>query len=464
MFNFYSGKFQGGHAQEDQNQFSLYAYATKFVVDHGAGGLGKQSEAHNMVFIDGSGQHNAGSSIGTDGRIAEYLLGGSVDYLVGDATQAYTTYSEFNAPGVPFPGIDWSWGYSGANPVERAYRRVLAVHGGESPPYFVILDDIEKDGATHGYEWRLHTNLTNTVNTSTTPWTIAGYAAIMDVHAIHPPVDSLVVTTEAFDNFSSDPNSILLRVAHTAVAPRFSFLLIPRKHTTPSPPVSRVSYPWGCACTIAWGDGAIDYLVRNDSGDLQSHEHIDTDAVVAWVREVDGEPKGYLAAGASALVFGGTELVTIYDGAVTCELSGNTVRLDREDADFRFFDTGIAQVFYREQPIGFVASGGYVVPSGTTSVGEAPSPGILTLRAQPNPFNPTTTIRIDGIGYREVRLVIYDVAGRVVRQLWNAPLPTTGTIAWDGRDDEGRAVASGTYFLRASTASVSRTLKLTLLK
>ncbi|MCI0451166.1 MAG: hypothetical protein L0Z51_02105 [Candidatus Latescibacteria bacterium] len=49
--------------------------------------------------------------------------------------------------------------------------------------------------------------------------------------------------------------------------------------------------------------------------------------------------------------------------------------------------------------------------------------------------------------------------------MWNARLRSeSATFAWDGRGDTGRTVASGAYFVRASTASGTRTLKLTLVK
>lgn len=463
MFTFYSGKFQGGHAQEDQNTFTLQAYGTKFVIDHGAGNACKESEAHNMVFIDGRGQHNAGSSIGTDGRIAEYLLGGSADYVVGDATQAYSTYSEFNAPNVPFPGYNWSWGYHGANPVVRAYRRVLVVHGDPVPPYFMIMDDIEKDGALHNYQWRLHTHSNNTVNTAQAPWTIAD-AGILDIHAVDPPSDSLAVASQHFDNLTTDPNAIVLSATRTAVAPHFSFLMIPRKPATASPPVTSASYPWGCACTIDLGGGVVDTIVRNDSGMTQTHDFIQTDAVVAWVRQVDGGVSSYLAAGARSLVVDAVEYVTIYDEPATCEMSGQSVRIDRGDADFRFFDSGITQVYHRDEPIAFVSSGGYVIPPVATDVDAARAAVSLRVSAHPNPFNPATTIRITGTVRDVVKVEVYDVRGAVVRRLWNAPLPAAGRLEWNGRDDAGRVVASGTYFLRAATKVGTSTLKLTLLK
>jgi Heparinase II/III-like protein len=465
VFCFYSGKFQGGHAQEDQNQFALYAYGEKFVIDHGSGSTAKESEAHNLVFVDGKGQHNAGGSIGTDGRIAENLLGGSADYLVGDATAAYGTYSEFNAPGQPFPGTDWSWGYAGANPVQFALRRVLVAHGGAVPPYFVVMDDIDKDGTPHAYEWRMHTHLVNTVNTAANPITIAHGAATMDVHLLNPPMDSVSITTQPFENDTPDPNSTVLRVTRTATNPRFSLLLMPRQNAAPAPNVTHASYPWGYACRIEWEGGIVDQFVRNDSGAAAVHGDIETDALVAWVRETSGVVSGYLAVGVSALAVGGTDYATIAAGTVTCEVSGPTIHLDRDDADFRFFDTGISQVFHDEQTLGFVVRDGYVVPVGTTAVGEAPAREKLAIAAYPNPFNPATTIRVEADAGARMRLAVYDVAGRRVRLLWNAPLRAASrSLVWDGCDDAGVPVASGTYFLRAAGDAGTRTIKLTIIK
>jgi flagellar hook assembly protein FlgD len=52
-----------------------------------------------------------------------------------------------------------------------------------------------------------------------------------------------------------------------------------------------------------------------------------------------------------------------------------------------------------------------------------------------------------------VRLAIYDVQGRLVRELVRGSVPT-GEIAvrWDGRQRDGRLAASGTYFVRYEVA------------
>ena len=75
------------------------------------------------------------------------------------------------------------------------------------------------------------------------------------------------------------------------------------------------------------------------------------------------------------------------------------------------------------------------------------------LPAAPNPFNPRTMLRFELARAGAVRLAIHDASGRRVRsfaQSWLAAGPHE--IPWDGRDDDGRAVASGVYRLRLSTA------------
>jgi hypothetical protein len=81
----------------------------------------------------------------------------------------------------------------------------------------------------------------------------------------------------------------------------------------------------------------------------------------------------------------------------------------------------------------------------------------------PNPFNPQTTIAFELPTVGKARLRIYDLAGRVVRDLVNETLPAGRHEAvWTGRDNGGRSVASGTYFVRlvAGEFEASRTMTL----
>jgi hypothetical protein len=90
----------------------------------------------------------------------------------------------------------------------------------------------------------------------------------------------------------------------------------------------------------------------------------------------------------------------------------------------------------------------------------APATRVATLACAPNPFNPRTTFRCDLPRSGRARLVVYDVAGRRVRGLLDGDLPAgPREVAWDGRDDAGRAVAAGSYLARLEgdgTVAVTR--------
>lgn len=84
----------------------------------------------------------------------------------------------------------------------------------------------------------------------------------------------------------------------------------------------------------------------------------------------------------------------------------------------------------------------------------------------PNPFNPVTTIRYSvPTGGGHVTLEVTDVAGRLVRTLVDG-FRGEGDhgAAWNGRDEEGREVASGIYFYRLTAPSTEITRKMLLLK
>jgi Tol biopolymer transport system component len=84
---------------------------------------------------------------------------------------------------------------------------------------------------------------------------------------------------------------------------------------------------------------------------------------------------------------------------------------------------------------------------------------------QPNPFNPSTTIRFSLDRAGAVTLDVYDVAGHLVRRLVDREI-SAGTWAedWDGRDQAGREVASGAYFYRLRASGQTQTRKMVLLK
>ncbi len=83
----------------------------------------------------------------------------------------------------------------------------------------------------------------------------------------------------------------------------------------------------------------------------------------------------------------------------------------------------------------------------------------------PNPFNPVTRIDFGLKARAAVSLRIYDVAGRLVRVLVDEERDAGHyTEEWRGRDDKGRAVASGIYFYAIEADDFRQTRKMVLLR
>jgi len=83
----------------------------------------------------------------------------------------------------------------------------------------------------------------------------------------------------------------------------------------------------------------------------------------------------------------------------------------------------------------------------------------------PNPFNPTTQIRVDVAESGWVQLDVYDINGRLVRTLIDATLEHGHhEIEWDGRDRNGHMISTGVYFIQFTAVSYRNTNKVLFLK
>ena len=104
---------------------------------------------------------------------------------------------------------------------------------------------------------------------------------------------------------------------------------------------------------------------------------------------------------------------------------------------------------------------------GATSVGEPQEiPNEFALMQNyPNPFNPTTKITFSLPGDNFVTVKVYDMLGREVKTLVN-DYQNAGnhTMNWNGDDNSGQKVASGTYIYRITAGSFVATKKMVLLK
>jgi hypothetical protein len=89
--------------------------------------------------------------------------------------------------------------------------------------------------------------------------------------------------------------------------------------------------------------------------------------------------------------------------------------------------------------------------------------GVRTI--YPNPFNPSTTVSFGMEQAGQVTVRVYDVSGRLVRTLADRQYPAgTHDLVWNGRDEGGRGVASGTYLVRFETGDLQEVQRIALLK
>jgi hypothetical protein len=83
----------------------------------------------------------------------------------------------------------------------------------------------------------------------------------------------------------------------------------------------------------------------------------------------------------------------------------------------------------------------------------------------PNPFNPSTTIEYSVEQAGRTRLEIYNNLGQLVRTLIDDQKPAgKHSLFWDGRDNRGAQLPSGSYFYRLLSGDHTSTRSMVLIK
>jgi len=98
--------------------------------------------------------------------------------------------------------------------------------------------------------------------------------------------------------------------------------------------------------------------------------------------------------------------------------------------------------------------------------------GTLAARSQfsfapgfPNPFQVQTQLSYTLPATGQVHVAVYDLRGRLVRELVNgAEAAGPHTVFWDGRDGRGLRTASGIYYARVMHDGMTRNQKIVVMK
>ena len=93
-------------------------------------------------------------------------------------------------------------------------------------------------------------------------------------------------------------------------------------------------------------------------------------------------------------------------------------------------------------------------------------PESYTLSNYPNPFNPTTNIVFNLPEQEILTVTIIDITGRTVRSITQGEQFSAGEhqVIWDGKNDLGKPVTTGTYVIKLSGKNFQQVRNITLLK
>jgi hypothetical protein len=83
----------------------------------------------------------------------------------------------------------------------------------------------------------------------------------------------------------------------------------------------------------------------------------------------------------------------------------------------------------------------------------------------PNPFNPSTIIKFSIPQTSPVHITVYNMLGQQIRTLFSGVMEAgVQTVTFDGKDQSGKALSSGTYMYRMTAGTFVQTKKMMLLK
>ncbi len=141
--------------------------------------------------------------------------------------------------------------------------------------------------------------------------------------------------------------------------------------------------------------------------------------------------------------------------------------------DLTAYENDTVQIRFRFASDGYVSEEGWYVDDieitstgPETGVDDTIIPALFSLKQNaPNPFNPTTVIHYQLPQAADVKVEVYNVAGKLVRTLVDGEQDAGfRSVVWDGTSDDGRAVASGVYMYRLQAGSEIDQKQMVLLK
>jgi hypothetical protein len=209
-----------------------------------------------------------------------------------------------------------------------------------------------------------------------------------------------------------------------------------------------------------------DVVVRSPDGLLLAEAEDTQGSSVLAMLPVDADYLAGMGAGDEAVIGPAAYNLCVIDGPST-GLRLEAVVDAGSDIALYIFDSSRGWV----QAGGQSRSGGRIVLEdarpGIYGLGKATSvtiDGLRISRANPNPFSLSCSIVVSAPPGMSARVSVFDVRGRRVATIFTGRVEGAAPISWDGRDNNGSAVSSGIYFLRAEAGSMVASEKVILVR
>jgi sugar lactone lactonase YvrE len=134
----------------------------------------------------------------------------------------------------------------------------------------------------------------------------------------------------------------------------------------------------------------------------------------------------------------------------------------RGERAFSFTDTGLRSGTSYSYKVGYREHAGWTF---TAAIRIVVNPAVAWLATGSNPARGSVRIEYSAGRDETARLEIFDVSGSRLRCLVDGRVATgAASTAWNGRDDRGRSVPAGRYFVRLMTSGDSTTRSIVLLR
>jgi hypothetical protein len=213
--------------------------------------------------------------------------------------------------------------------------------------------------------------------------------------------------------------------------------------------------------TLASDDGSVTgtfSLSRTDEDDLAVTFDTTADPSLAgaleptWSAEVTLDPDGSGAAimtGSVTMSDGLEDVVFTVSGAISFDGDPGGVLPSVQELEHTASVSGLTTDYTLRTRT--LVEDGVIIAVDDPIASQNPYPQFW-VKASPNPLQAGTVVRFQLDAPAEGRIRVYDTSGRMVRELYEGAF-TTGRseIPFDGRDDAGRDLGSGAYFVRMET-------------